>query len=89
MIAERLLNVMQNKGITIYAISRLTGIRYELLRRAFRGKRRLTTDELALILKQTDIKFEELSYDPALQKRPNQLMVDVFAEYKRTHNYPK
>lgn len=28
-------------------------------------------------------------YDPARQKRPNQLMVDVFAEYKRTHNYPK
>lgn len=61
MIAEKLLNVMRNKGITIYAVSRLTGIRYELLRRAFRGKRRLTADELALILKQTDIKFEELS----------------------------
>lgn len=59
-VAERLLNVMQNKGITIYTASKLTGIRYELLRRAFRGKRRLTADELALILKQTGIKFEEL-----------------------------
>ena len=51
---------MQKQGITIYALSKLTNIRYELLRRALRGKRKLTADELVVILKRTGIKFEDI-----------------------------
>lgn len=48
------------RGITIYSLSKTTGIQYELLRRVFKGSRKLPADELVLILDKTGISIEEI-----------------------------
>lgn len=48
------------REITIYSLSKTTGIQYELLRRVFKGSRKLPADELVLILDKTGISIEEI-----------------------------
>lgn len=54
---------MEVKGITIYRLSKLTGIKYELLRRIFKGKRKLTAEEFVLICNKTNIKMEDVAIE--------------------------
>ena len=51
---------LDKKNITIYELSKRTGIVYELLRRVFNGSRRLPAEEFVLILEKTGIKFEKV-----------------------------
>ena len=60
MIAKILKSRLEEKGITIYQLSKSTGIRYELLRRTFNGSRKLTADELVLICGKSGIELSEL-----------------------------
>lgn len=60
MIVRRLKSVLESKGISLYKLSRLTGIKYELLRRTFNEKRKLTADEMILILERTGIDLKEI-----------------------------
>ena len=60
-IASSLFEQMKEKKITIYRVSELTHIQYTLLWRVFHGKRKLTADELYLILLRTGIRFEEVT----------------------------
>ena len=46
MTVKKLKGVLDSKGISLYKLSRLTGIKYELLRRTFNEKRKLTADEI-------------------------------------------
>ena len=46
---------LKRKGITIWFVSKATGIQYELLRRSLNGSRVLTADELVSILRSTNI----------------------------------
>lgn len=57
---EKLKKVLELKGISIYKLSQLTGVKYELLRRTFNESRKLTADELVLILNKTGIEFSEI-----------------------------
>lgn len=49
LIVEILNQYIKDNDITIYKLSRSTGISYELLRRTFNGTRKLTADELIRI----------------------------------------
>lgn len=60
MTSKKLSNILKKKGITVYALSKATGIKYELLRRTLNGNRKLLADELVLILTQADISFDEI-----------------------------
>ena len=60
MVEEKLKLELEKSGTSIYRLSKLCGIKYELLRRSLNGKRRMSADELVLILKHTDISLEEL-----------------------------
>ncbi len=60
MIANGIKDEMRKRGISIYRLAKLTGIRYELLRRVFCGERKLTADEFVLVLEKTDIKFDDV-----------------------------
>ena len=60
MLIHNLQREMEAKGITIYRLSKLTGMKYELLRRIFRGERKLTAEEFVLICNRTDIKMEDV-----------------------------
>ena len=60
MVEIKLYARMKAEGITIYRLSKLTGIKYELLRRVFRGERKLTANELINILDKTKISFDEI-----------------------------
>ena len=60
LIAKLLKNRLEEKGITVYRLSKLTGIRYELLRRTLNGERKLTADELILICQKSGIVIDEL-----------------------------
>lgn len=60
MICNNLKEALQKKGITLYRLAKLTGIRYELVRRVFCGERKLSADELALMLEKTGICFDEI-----------------------------
>lgn len=51
---------LDKKGITIYRLAKETGIKYELLRRVFVGKRKLTADELLCILSVVDITVSDI-----------------------------
>lgn len=57
MLISKLKNELQKNGISIYRLSQLTGMKYELLRRVFIGKRKLSAEELLLILDKTNIEF--------------------------------
>ncbi len=60
MVVQKLYNVMKEKKITMYRLSKLTGIKYELIRRLFCNQRMLSADEFVLILDKTGITFEEV-----------------------------
>ena len=60
LLIDNLQKEMEIKHITIYRLSKLTDIRYELLRRVFRGERKLTAEEFILILDKTGIRLEDL-----------------------------
>lgn len=47
---EKLQEILDRRGITLYKLAKLTGIRYELLRRSFHGKRRMSADEYLYIM---------------------------------------
>ena len=51
---------LKEKGITISHVSKVSKIKYELLRRSLNGKRVLTADELVSIIKSTDIKLDDI-----------------------------
>ena len=55
MIAEKIYKAMEQQGMTTYKLAQLIGMKYELLRRVFHGKRKLTADELILIMKCVDV----------------------------------
>lgn len=57
---EKLRNALSNREISLYALSKRIGIEYELVRRMFCGKRKMTAEELILILDKTGIDFEEI-----------------------------
>lgn len=59
-IANNLAEKLKEKNITIYRLAQLTNIQYTLLWRVLHGKRKLTADELYLILLKTGIRFEEV-----------------------------
>lgn len=59
---ESLRNELMNRGLTIHKTAKLTGIRYELLRRSFNDSRELRARELITILEKTGIPIEKLIY---------------------------
>ena len=46
--------IMDKKGLTLYCLSKQSGIKYELLRRSLQGKRKLSADEYLLIIDTID-----------------------------------
>lgn len=60
MATEKLKRELQRLGISVYKLSKMTKIRYELLRRTFYEKRKLSADELILILEKTGIDFDAI-----------------------------
>lgn len=61
MIEQRIKEAMAEKGISIYEVSKSTGIRYELLRRTLNESRKLRADELLIILSKTDIELSDIN----------------------------
>ncbi len=51
---------LEAKGITVYKAAKLTGMKYELLRRVFCGERKLSANEFLLILEKCEIDFEKV-----------------------------
>lgn len=60
MVVDKLRKELMKKSITYYKLSQMTNIKYELLRRVFNGNRKLSADELLLILDKTSISFEDI-----------------------------
>lgn len=60
MIVDALKHEMEKRNLSIYRVSKLTGIKYELLRRVFSGKRKLSADEFILILDKCNITYDEI-----------------------------
>lgn len=63
MLIRNLQREMEVKGITIYRLSKLTGMKYELLRRIFKGERKLTAEEFVLICDKIDIKMDDVAIE--------------------------
>ena len=61
MIEKALKQQLDKKGISTYKLAKETGIKYELLRRVFKGARKLTADELVEILLVTDIDIKDIT----------------------------
>ena len=61
MIERALKQQLDKKGISTYKLAKETGIKYELLRRVFKGARKLTADELVEILLVTDIDIKDIT----------------------------
>ncbi len=59
-IEKRVKSVLKKHHISMYQVAKKSGIRYELLRRSMALKRTLSANELVLILKVTDIAYEEI-----------------------------
>ena len=57
---NKLKQELEEKGITVYKAAKLTGMKYELLRRVFCGERKLSADEFLLILEKCGINFEKM-----------------------------
>lgn len=57
---EKLRAALKRRGITVYRLSKITGIKYELLRRSLTEERKLTAAELVEILKAAGIGLEEI-----------------------------
>ena len=60
MVEIKIKEELNRRKISTYRLSKDIGIKYELLRRVFCGKRRLLADELLLILEKTGINFETI-----------------------------
>ena len=60
--ADKILRKMKEKGISIYRLAQMTGIKYELVRRIFRANRKMSAEELVLILDKTGIAFDEIKW---------------------------
>ncbi len=60
MVADKIKAALAKRKITIYKLSRLTGITYELLRRSLSGSRKMSAEELLLIIERVGIGIEEL-----------------------------
>ena len=60
MIEQKIKCALEEKNISIYKLAKDTGIRYELLRRVFAGERKLSADEMVLILNCENISFEDI-----------------------------
>ncbi len=58
-VINNLKNELEAKGITMYKAAKLTGIKYELLRRVFRGERKLSADEFLLVLEKCEIDLKK------------------------------
>lgn len=52
---DKILAAMEKQGMTTYKLAQLIGMKYELLRRVFHGQRKLTADELVLIIKYVEV----------------------------------
>lgn len=61
MIEKALKQQLDKKCISMYKLAKETGIKYELLRRVFKGARKLTADELVEILLVTDIDIKDIT----------------------------
>lgn len=57
---EKLRAALKRRGITVYRLSKITGIKYELLRRSLTEERKLTAAELVEVLKAVGIGLEEI-----------------------------
>ena len=66
MIEKALKQQLDKKGISTYKLAKETGIKYELLRRVFKGARKLTADELVAILLVTDIDIKDITKEKML-----------------------
>lgn len=60
MVADKIKKLLDERRFSIYRLSKCTGIKYELLRRTFCGKRKLLADELVLILEKTGISYDKV-----------------------------
>ena len=58
--ADKLYIKMGERGITLYRLAQMTGIKYELVRRIFRANRKMLAEELVLIFDKTGIAFEDI-----------------------------
>ena len=61
MIERALKQQLDKKGISMYKLAKETGIKYELLRRVFKGARKLAADELVEILLVTGIDIKDIT----------------------------
>jgi hypothetical protein len=59
-VEAKLKTALQKHHISIYRLSKLSGIRYELLRRSFNSQRKLSASEFIKILSCTGIQYEEV-----------------------------
>ena len=66
MIEKALKQQLDKKGISTYKLAKETGIKYELLRRVFKGARKLAADELVEILLVTDIDIKDITKEKML-----------------------
>ena len=57
---EKLRAALKRREITVYRLSKITGIKYELLRRSLTEERKLTAEELVEVLKTAGIGLEEI-----------------------------
>ena len=66
MIEKALKQQLNKKGISTYKLAKESGIKYELLRRVFKGARKLAADELVEILLVTDIDIKDITKEKML-----------------------
>ena len=66
MIERALKQQLDKKGISMYKLAKETGIKYELLRRVFKGARKLAADEFVEILLVTGIDIKDITKEKML-----------------------
>ena len=59
-VEKKVKSVLERHHISMYRLSKITGIRYELIRRSLSFKRSLSANELVTILNCTNIPYEEV-----------------------------
>lgn len=60
MLEAKLKAILKERNISIYQLSKLSGIKYELLRRSLNSQRKLSATEFITILLSAGIKYEEV-----------------------------
>lgn len=58
---ERLREELVKRGVSLHKVAKITGIRYELLRRTFNEGREMRARELILILERLAIRLEDIT----------------------------